>query len=111
MKESIHRSDQPGPMGKAFPLGPTTYPDGVNFSIFCKNGTAVDLLLFDQVDDLKPVREISLDPAIHKTYHYWHIFIDNLKPGQLYAYRIAGPYEPSSGQYYDADKILLDPYA
>lgn len=111
MKESVHPFDQPDPIGKAFPLGATIHHDGVNFSIFCRNGTAVDLLLFDHVDDLNPSREILLDNTLNRTYHYWHIFVKDLKPGQLYGYRISGPYQPSAGLYFDADKILLDPYA
>jgi len=111
MKESIHGFDQPDPMGKAFPLGSTVYSDGVNFSIFCRNGTGVDLLLFDHMDDLNPSREINLDSNLNRTYHYWHIFVKDLKPGQLYGYRISGPYQPSNGHYFDPDKILLDPYA
>jgi len=111
MKESIRRFDQPGPTGKSFPLGTTIYKEGINFSIFCRNGNAVSILLFDHVDDLSPSREIPLDSTLNRTYHYWHIFVKDLKPGQLYGYRISGPYEPYAGLYFDTDKILLDPYA
>ena len=111
MESPVQPLHYPDSMGKAFPLGATIQSDGVNFSIFCKNGTTVDILLFDHVDDLDPARLIPLDPAVNKTYHYWHIFVKDLKPGQLYGYRISGPYQPSLGQYFDPDKILLDPYA
>jgi glycogen operon protein len=97
--------------GENFPLGATLYPDGVNFSIFCKNGTQVSLLLFDQVDDLEPSRVIPLDIRSNRTYHYWHIFIPGIKQGQLYGYRIHGPYNPASGHWFDPGKILLDPYS
>ena len=98
-------------LGEAFPLGATPGIEGVNFSIFCRNGTEVQLLFFDQVDDLNPSRKIKLDGRLNRTYNYWHIFIKNLKPGQLYGYQIDGPHEPFIGQSFDPDKILLDPYA
>jgi isoamylase len=98
-------------VGSAFPLGATPFREGVNFSIFCRNGTSVDLLFFDDPDDLEPSREIALDRTLNRTYHYWHIFVKGLKPGQLYGYRISGPHEPLIGQFFDPDKILLDPYA
>jgi isoamylase len=96
--------------GKSFPLGATVYPDGVNFSVFSKHSTAVELLLFDRPDDAEPADAILLDPRTHRTYHYWHIFLPDLRPGQLYAYRVHGPFEPQNGHRFDPDKILLDPY-
>jgi isoamylase len=110
-KNSGFPDDRSDESGTPFPLGATLYPDGVNFSIYCRNGTAVSLLFFDHEDDLNPSREILLDSIINKTYHYWHIFIPGAKIDQLYGYRIGGPYEPSKGHWYDSDKILLDPYA
>jgi len=96
--------------GKSFPLGATVYPDGVNFSVFSKNATGVDLLLFDPVDDPKPVRVISLDPRKNRTYHYWHCLVPGIQPGQIYGYRAAGPFEPEKGLRFDPEKVLLDPY-
>ena len=96
--------------GKSFPLGATVYPDGVNFSVFSKNATRVDLLLFNRVDDPKPARVLSLDPTKNRTYHYWHCFVPGLKAGQIYGYRAAGPFEPDKGLRFDSDKVLLDPY-
>lgn len=96
--------------GQSFPLGATVYPEGVNFTVFSKNCTAVTLLLFDAVDDPEPARLISLDPNQNRTFYYWHIFVPELKPGQLYGYRVAGPFEPEQGLRFDGDKVLLDPY-
>jgi len=96
--------------GKNFPLGATVHPDGVNFSVFSKNATRVDMLLFDRLDDAKPVRVISLDPRRHRTYHYWHCFVPGLRSGQVYGYRAAGPFEPEKGLRFDPEKVLLDPY-
>ena len=97
--------------GQSFPLGATVYPDGVNFSIYSKNATGIDLLLFNEVSGPKPSNIISLDPGTNRTYHYWHIFLSGLKHGQLYGYRVRGPFEPERGLRFDADKVLLDPYA
>jgi glycogen operon protein len=97
-------------MGKSFPLGATAYPDGVNFSIFSKNATVIDLLLFDAVDDPRPARVISLDRRNHRTFHFWHVYVSGIEPGQLYAYRAHGPFAPDKGLRFDPDKVLLDPY-
>jgi isoamylase len=97
-------------MGKSFPLGATVYSDGVNFSIFSKNATAIDLLLFDAVDDPRPVRVISLDRRSNRTFHFWHLYVTGIKPGQLYAFRAHGPFDPDKGLRFDPDKVLLDPY-
>ena len=96
--------------GSSFPLGATVSRGGVNFSVFSKSGTAVELLLFEKVDDSKPARVISLDQRINKTYHYWHVFVPGLKAGQLYGFRVTGPSEPWRGHRFDAEKVLLDPY-
>jgi isoamylase len=96
--------------GKSHPLGATVYPDGVNFSVFSKSATRVDLLLFDRVDAGRPARVISLDPRQNRTYHYWHCFVPGIEQGRLYGYRAAGPFEPQKGLRFDPDKVLLDPY-
>ena len=96
--------------GKSFPLGATVYPHGVNFSVFSKNSMAIELLLFDDVDDSQPARVIPLDPQQNRTFYYWHVFVPGLTPGQLYGYRAYGPYEPDAGLRFDGKKLLLDPY-
>ena len=97
-------------IGRSFPLGATVYADGVNFSIFSKNATAIDLLLFDAVDDAQPARVISLDRRANRTFHYWHVVVPDIKPGQLYAYRAHGPFDPNKGLRFNPKKVLLDPY-
>ena len=97
--------------GRSFPLGATVYPDGVNFSVFSRDAATVELLLFDRVDDPKPSRILTLDPRKNRTYHYRHLFVPNLKPGQIYGYRASGPFEPQKGFRFDPEKVLLDPYA
>jgi glycogen operon protein len=97
-------------IGASAPLGATVYPDGVNFSLFSRNATRVELLLFDDEKAAKPSTIIPLDPNRHRTYHYWHCFIPDLKPGQIYAYRAHGSFAPEQGLRFDGDKVLLDPY-
>jgi isoamylase len=96
--------------GKSFPLGATVYPDGVNFSVYSKSSTAMELLLFDGVDDRSPSRIIPFDPGPNRTFHYWHLFVPDLGAGQLYGYHAHGPFEPARGHRFDPDKVLLDPY-
>jgi glycogen operon protein len=96
--------------GKSYPLGATVYPNGVNFSLFSKNATAVQLLLFDAADCTQPQEVIVLDPEIHKTFQYWHCFVPGIGHGQIYAYQVSGPYEPHNGLRFDGQKTLIDPY-
>ena len=97
--------------GKPFPLGATPGPEGVNFSVWSRDATAVDLLLFDDADSRRPARVIELQTRVHRTYHYWHVLVPGLGPGQLYGWRARGPYEPGAGLRFDGEKLLLDPYA
>ncbi len=96
--------------GKSFPLGATVYPDGVNFCIFSR-AEAVELLLFDRPEDPQPSKVIVLDPKTHCSCYYWHVFIQGIKSGQVYAYRAYGEYAPEKGLHFDGTKVLLDPYA
>ena len=96
--------------GRSCPLGACLYPEGANFSVYSKHATAVELLLFDGVDDARPARVIRIDPSTNRTYHYWHVFVPGVKTGQIYGYRVDGPYDPPSGMRFDPAKVLLDPY-
>ena len=97
-------------LGTSSPLGATVQTAGVNFSVFSKNAKLVELLLFDSADATAPARVIPLDPRTHRTYHYWHVFVPGLKPGQIYGYRAHGPFEPEHGLRFDGNKVLIDPY-
>ncbi len=99
------------PSGLPHPLGPNLENGGANFSIFSKSAKAVELLLFDDPEDIRPSRTIVLDPATQRTYHYWHAFVPGARAGQLYAWRMGGPYDPGRGMRFDPSKALLDPYA
>lgn len=83
---------------------------GVNFNLFSRHATGVELLLFDREDDAIPTRSITLDPRYNRTYNYWHVFVPKIQSGQLYAYRVLGPSEPQCGMRFDSQKVLLDPY-
>jgi isoamylase len=93
-----------------YPLGPTITPEGTNFSVFSASATRMELVLFDHTEDPVPSHVIALDPVLHRTSHYWHIFLPGMKPGQLYGYRADGPDDPANGQRFDSQKVLLDPY-
>jgi len=96
--------------GASAPLGATVRPGGVNFSVFSKRATSIDLLLFDDENAARPAAVVRLDANRHRTYHYWHAFLPGLEPGQLYAYRAHGPFAPERGLRFDGEKVLLDPY-
>jgi|SRR5271165_150997 len=96
--------------GRSSPLGATVGPAGTNFSLFSRSATSVELLFFDKADDHRPTRTVCIDPATNRTYHYWHIFVPGVQPGQIYGYRVQGPSDPTTGMRFDPAKVLLDPY-
>ena len=97
--------------GEPLPLGATVVEGGVNFSLFSRNGLAVELLLFDRFDDPEPAAIIPLSGEDHRTFNYWHCLLEGAAEGQIYAYRVAGPEGLEEGHRFDPDKVLLDPYA
>jgi len=103
-------SPAPSHIGRAFPLGATILPGGVNFSVFSRQATRIELLLFDSAGATQPTTVIDLDPRTHRTYYYWHVFVPGISSGQLYGYRAFGPFDPGRGLRFDPSKVLLDPY-
>jgi glycogen operon protein len=97
--------------GRSFPLGATVVDGGVNFCVFSRGARRLELLLFSDAGDAEPARVIRLDAPAHRSYHYWHAFVPDLRPGQVYAYRAIGPFDPARGLRFDPAKVLLDPYA
>jgi glycogen operon protein len=85
-------------------------PGGVNFSIYSRDASDVELLLFDRQDDAQPSRVIKIDRVNNRTYPYWHVFVPGARAGQLYGYRVYGPFDPATGMRFDPSKVLLDPY-
>ncbi|MGH8902316.1 MAG: glycogen debranching protein GlgX [Egibacteraceae bacterium] len=97
--------------GRTQPLGATLDSEGVNFSLYAEHATGVELLLFPAYDAPEPEHVIVLAPDTHKDFHFWHVYVRGIQPGQIYAYRIDGSFMPSAGQRFNRDKVLLDPYA
>jgi len=96
--------------GHSFPIGATLVDGGANFSVFSRSAESVELLLFDREDDGRPSRVIRMDSSVNRTYHYWHVFVPGLEPGQIYGFRAVGPFAPDKGLRFDPSKVLLDPY-
>jgi glycogen operon protein len=82
--------------------------NGVNFAIFSETATSVDLCLFDQ---LEARQENIRIPMTEHTDQVWHIFLPDVRPGQLYGFRVSGPYDPERGMRFNSSKLLIDPYA
>ena len=93
--------------GTSAPLGATVSEGGVNFSLYSKHASRVELLLFDTASAAAPSRVV---PVGQRAYHYWHAFVAGIRPGQIYGYRVHGPFEPERGMRFDGAKLLLDPY-
>jgi pullulanase/glycogen debranching enzyme len=94
--------------GAPYPLGATFDGAGINFALFSEGATNVELCLFDSPDDTKESLRI---PLPERTYRVWHGYFPDLKPGQVYGYRVHGPYLPDEGHRFNPAKLLLDPYA
>ena len=93
--------------GKPYPQGATWDGTGVNFSLYSESATRVEVCLFEDADattsETIALREV--------TGHVWHSYLPGVKLGQLYGYRVHGPYEPDQGQRHNPAKLLIDPYA
>ena len=93
--------------GRAYPLGATADEWGVNFALFSAGALRIELCLFDKTGTKEtaryemPVRENNI----------WHIYLEGIKPGQVYGYRVYGPYDPTKGKRFNPNKLLIDPYA
>lgn len=94
--------------GRPYPLGATWDGAGVNFALFSEHATKVELCLFDSEDSQKESQKIELH---EQTDQVWHCYLPDCLPGQLYGYRVHGPYEPQNGHRFNPNKVLLDPYA
>jgi isoamylase len=97
--------------GSPLPLGTQEVGGGVNFAIFSRHATRVRIELFDHPEDAVPARSIDLDSGCHRTGDVWHVWVEGIGPGQFYAYRVDGPYEPHEGQRFNFNRLLLDPFA
>jgi isoamylase len=94
--------------GKPYPRGATWDGIGVNFALHSEHADRVELLLFDDAEDHEPAVTFELP---EHTGPIWHGYVENVRPGQLYGYRVYGPYDPANGHRFNPNKVLLDPYA
>jgi isoamylase len=97
--------------GVPLPLGTHSSEGGVNFAFSSRHATRVRLELYDRSADATPVRSIDLDPSRNRTGDVWHVWVAGIPSGQLYGYRVDGPYEPHAGLRCNFNKLLLDPFA
>ena len=93
--------------GRAYPLGATYDGKGVNFALFSANAEKVELCLYDKSGVTEQLR-VAITENDH---NIWHAYIQGLEPGQVYGYRVYGPYDPLNGKRFNPNKLLLDPYA
>lgn len=94
--------------GGPYPLGATSDGSGVNFALFSENATAVELCLYEGAKGNTEADRVILT---EQTDQVWHVYVPGLRPGQRYGYRVHGPYEPARGHRFNANKLLIDPYA
>ncbi|WMJ74209.1 glycogen debranching protein GlgX [Cytophagaceae bacterium ABcell3] len=94
--------------GESYPLGATWDGKGVNFALYADNAEGVDLCLFNSTEDKKESVKI---PLTERSHQIWHVYIPGIKPGQLYGYRVHGPYDPKNGHRFNPHKLLIDPYS
>jgi isoamylase len=97
--------------GESAPLGASVTPEGVNFSVFSRHASRLELLFFDHAEDVEPSCVVNLDSATNRTLDYWHVFVPGVGSGQIYGYRVYGPLDPARGMRFDPEKLLLDPYS
>ena len=93
--------------GRPYPLGATWDGQGVNFALFSENATKVELCLFDHDGQDQDTHRIRLEEC---TDQVWHVYLPEIRPGQLYGYRVHGPYDPQAGHRFNPAKLLIDPY-
>ncbi|MBN1582078.1 MAG: hypothetical protein JXA89_15350 [Anaerolineae bacterium] len=113
LSEYVHKVSENSEIRAGIPLPPGAHQqgNGVNFALFSRHATNVWLEFFDRPEDGTPSRVIELSAARHRTGDMWHVWVRGVRPGQLYAYRVDGPYCPEKGHRFNAKKLVLDPFA
>ena len=98
--------------GSRYPPGATCDAGGANFSLFSRYATDVELLLYERADSPEPFQVIVLDPEVNRTFFFWHVYVEGLRPGVHYTWRVDGPDDTvATGFRFDRGKELLDPWA
>src|SRR5213082_792820 len=95
-------------LGYPYPLGATWLGNGVNFALFSETAASVELCLFENIDATEENIRI---PMTEYTDQVRHVFLPDVRPGQLYGFRVSGPYDPKRGLRFNRAKLMLDPYA
>ena len=94
--------------GRSYPLGATWDGSGTNFALYSENSDKVELCLFDSPEAAKESARIEMP---EQTDMFWHAYLPDVLPGQIYGYRVYGPFEPAKGHRFNSNKVLFDPYA
>ncbi|MGR9052333.1 MAG: glycogen debranching protein GlgX [Gammaproteobacteria bacterium] len=98
--------------GYPYPAGATANGEGINFSIFSRHATQVELLLFESAEQFDPFQIIKLETHVNRTFYAWHVYVEKLPPGTWYAWRLDGPINvKETGLRFDKDKHIVDPWA
>jgi len=98
--------------GSRYPAGAKADAGGVNFSIFSRHATSVELLLYERTDTPVPIQVIRLDPEVNRTFFFWHVYVEELPLNTCYTWRVDGPGNaPRTGFRFDKKKEILDPWA
>src|SRR5579872_6903185 len=112
--EGKPQSSEPTDIQAGCPIaigGAQQYDDGVNFVLFSRHAMHVSLEFYEHPNDSRPSRIIPLDSLRNRTGDIWHVWVRGVASGQLYGYRVEGPYQPDKGHRFNPHKLLLDPYA
>jgi len=96
--------------GRPLPLGATPVAGGVNFAIFSRHASAVELMIYQPAEAPEPA-VIRLDPEANRTGDIWHVWVDGVAAGSAYSYRVDGPYRPAQGLRFNPRRALIDPFA
>ncbi len=94
--------------GRPYPLGATWDGSGVNFALFSENAEAVELCIFDEAYGAPEIARVRIR---EQTNLVWHVYLPEARPGLMYGFRVFGPHDPASGDRFNPNKLLLDPYA
>ena len=98
--------------GQRYPPGATPEADGVNFALFSRHATRVELLLYEAADSPRAFQVVVLDPRVNRTHMIWHVFVEGVLPGVHYTWRLDGPSNTAvSGMRFNPHKELVDPWA
>jgi len=103
------RGPYPVRPGRRNPPGATPDPAGVNFSLFSRHATGVELLLYHGPEEPEPFQTVRLDPEANRSFYWWHVYLEGLPVGTHFTWRVDGPFDPRRGFRFNRRRELLDP--